>query len=152
MNNLRQLREMALADNRRRHPEFPESARYIKPYKDSTANQLTRAIIDFIRFNGFQAERINCTGKPVDNTKIITDVLGDFRRVGSVKWLPTSGQKGTADISATIKGKSVKIEVKMKDRQNEDQKKYQQAIERAGGQYWLVRSFDQFLEYYNNLA
>jgi hypothetical protein len=48
--------------------------------------------------------------------------------------------------------KSVKIEVKMKDRQSPDQKQYQQAVEQAGGQYWLVRSFAQFLEYYNNMV
>lgn len=151
MNSLKQLKELALADSRRRHPHFPEAARYVKPYTDKTANGLTRAIIDFLRFNGHQAERINCTGRPVDNTKIIEDILGDFRRVGSVKWLPTSGQKGTSDISAVIHGRAVKIEVKIRDRQSADQKSYQLTIEKAGGVYWLVRSFDEFLNYYNEL-
>jgi hypothetical protein len=151
MNGLKQLRELALEDSRQKHPDYPEAARCTRNYSDKSANGLTRCIINFLRFNGWQCERINCTGRPLDNTKVITDVLGDFRRVGSVKWLPTSGQKGTADISATIKGKSVKIEVKMKDRQSEDQKKYQQAIERAGGQYWLVRSFEEFMRFYNEL-
>jgi len=145
------LRELALADSRKRHPTLPEAARYIKPYSDKTANMLTRAIIDFIRFNGFQAERINCTGRPVDQTKVITDILGDSRRIGSVKWLPTSGQKGTADISVVIQGRAVKIEIKMRDRQSEDQKAYQVSVERAGGLYWLVRSFDEFMNYYNQL-
>ena len=152
---LSQLKELALADSRRRHPTLPESARYIKPYSDKSANQLTGAIIDWLRLNGHQGERINCVGRAIDNTKIITDILGDSRHVGSVKWLPTSGQLGTADISATINingvGRSVKIEVKMKDKQSEDQKRYQQAVERAGGLYWLVRSFDEFMELYNQL-
>jgi hypothetical protein len=95
MNSLKQLRAMALDHSRQKHPTLPEGARYVKPYKDTTANSLTRAIIDYIRFNGYQAERINCTGRPQDNTKVVTDVLGDFRRIGSVKWLPTSGQRGT---------------------------------------------------------
>jgi hypothetical protein len=68
-----------------------------------------------------------------------------------MKWIPGSGTKGTADISATIWGKSVKIEAKMKDRQSEDQKKYQAQIERAGGLYWLVRSFKEFLTLYNQI-
>ena len=109
------------------------------------------SIIDYLRFSGWQAERINCTGRSVDNTKVITDVLGDFRRVGSIKWLPTSGQRGTADISATIRGRSVKIEVKMKDKQSQAQKNYQIQIERAAGFYWLCHNMDEFLEQYNNL-
>jgi hypothetical protein len=88
----------------------------------------------------------------IDNTQIMTDVLGDRRSIGSVKWLPSSGQKGTADISSVIFGRAVKIEIKIgKDRQSEDQKKYQADIERAGGLYWLIRTFDEFLEYYNEL-
>ena len=149
MKGLKELRELALMESRRQHPTLPEYARSVKSYTDKTANGLTRAIIDFLRFNGWQAERINCTGRMIDNTKVIEDVCGFQRRIGSVKWTPTSGQKGTADISATIRGRSVKIEVKIgKDRQSADQKAYQEAIERAGGQYWLVRSFEEFMEYY----
>lgn len=142
-----------MTHNRILHPTLPEAARYVKPYSDKSANSLTRAIIDFLRFSGFQAERINCNGKMIDNTKVVTDVLGDRRSIGSIKWLPTSGQKGTADISATIQGKAVKIEVKIgKDRQSEDQRKYQADIERAGGLYWIVRSYDDFLSHYTRLT
>jgi hypothetical protein len=150
-NSISLLRELALADNRMRHPNLPEQARCIRNYSGRTANGLTKCIIDFLNFSGHQAERINCTGRPIDNTKVITDVLGDMRRIGSVNWLPTSGQKGTSDISATIWGKSVKIEVKMRDRQSTDQKSYQLKIEAAGGYYWLVRSFEEFMNFYNEL-
>ena len=151
MNALKQLRELSLADSRMRHPTLPEGARSCRKYSDKTANQLTRAIIDFLRFSGWQAERINCIGRPLDNTKVVTDVTGSMRRIGSVKWLPTSGQKGTSDISATIRGRSVKIEVKMKDKQSDDQKAYQQAVERAGGIYLIIRSFEEFIRYYDNI-
>jgi len=88
----------------------------------------------------------------IDNTEIMTDVLGDRRSIGSVKWMPTSGQKGTADISSVIFGRAVKIEIKIgKDRQSENQKKYQSDIERAGGLYWLIKTFDQFLDQYHDL-
>jgi hypothetical protein len=151
MNGISQLKQLALADSRKHFPTLPEEARCTRSYSDRTANGLTKCIIDFLRFNSWQAERINCTGKPVDQTKIVTDVLGDQRRIGSVKWLPTSGEKGTADTSATICGRSVKIEVKIRDRQSADQKKYQEKIEKAGGLYWLVRSFEEFLNFYNQL-
>jgi len=148
---IKELETLAITDNRKAHPTLPDYARCIRKYSDKTANGLTTCIIDFLRFKGWQAERINCTGRYQDNTKVVEDVTGFSRRIGSAQWLPTSGQKGTADISATIKGKSVKIEVKMKDRQSEAQKEYQRQVEQAGGLYWLVRSFDEFMSFYNSL-
>lgn len=139
-----------MADHRRRYPSMPEAARTCKKYKDNTANGLTMCVIDWIRLNGFQAERINSTGRYIDNTQVFTDVVGRTRSIGTGQWLPSSGQKGTADISAVIKGRAVKIEIKMKDRQSEDQKRYQQEIERAGGIYLIVRSFEEFYTWFNN--
>jgi len=60
---IKQLRELALANSRAKHPTLPDAARTVHNYSDRTANGLTRAVIDFLRFSGFQAERINCTGK-----------------------------------------------------------------------------------------
>ena len=52
--------------------------------------------------------------------------------------------KGSADISATIHGKSVKIEIKWgHDRQSQAKAKYQSEIEKAGGIYLIVHTFDQ---------
>ena len=124
---------------------------------DNGANGLTRCIIDWITFNGGQAERINTMGRRVDNRKTITDVMGYTRTVGSVSWQKGTGTKGSADISATIPmqvnglkfGVSVKIEVKYgKDRQSEDQKKYESAINEAGGIYVIARNIDEFVEWY----
>jgi len=119
---------------------------------------LTRCIIDWITFNGGQAERINTMGRRIDNTKIVKDVLGFTRVVGSVSWQKGTGTKGSADISATIPmvvnnmkvGVSVKIEVKYgKDRQSEDQKKYEHSINEAGGIYVIARNIDEFIEWYD---
>jgi hypothetical protein len=151
MTGLSHLKELALTHSRNRYPDLPEYARCTKSYNDRTANGLTRCIIDFLNFSGHLAERINSTGRPIDNTKIVKDVLGSQRRIGSMRWIKGTGQKGTADISATINSRSVKIEVKMKDRQSEDQKKYEEQVIRAGGLYWIVRSFEEFLTYYNEL-
>ncbi|HVN57778.1 MAG TPA: hypothetical protein VMT63_05730 [Bacteroidales bacterium] len=150
--SLKILRELALSYNRKRYPHTPEYARSCKPYSDKTANGLTTCILDFLKFSGWQGERISNTGRYLDNSKVVTDTLGNKRRIGSGKWIRGSGVKGTADISATIRGKSVKIEVKMKDRQSPDQKNYQAAIEKAGGLYWLVRSFDDFMNFYKTLC
>jgi hypothetical protein len=87
----------------------------------------------------------------IDNRKTYTDVIGRTKTIGSTKYIPTTGTKGSADISATIAGKSVKIEVKIgKDRQSEHQKVYQDQIENAGGDYFIAKDFDSFYNWFSN--
>src|SRR3990167_7220588 len=119
-------------------------------YTDKTANGLTRCIVDWITFHGGQAERISTTGRVIDKSKVVTDIMGQTRKIGSSSYIPGTGTKGSADISATIQGRSVKIEVKMKDKQRIHQIKYQQSIENAGGQYWLCHDFDEFIFHYES--
>lgn len=146
---IRELEALYMAHHRQRYPSMPETARTCKKYEDRTANGLTRCVIDFIRFMGGQAERINCTGRYQDNTTVFTDVVGRTRSIGSGQWLPSSGTRGTADVSSVIRGMAVKIEIKIgRDRQSDDQKRYQEAVERAGGIYLIVRSFGEFYEWY----
>jgi F0F1-type ATP synthase alpha subunit len=121
-------------------------------YNDTTANGLTKCVTDYINFSGGQAERISNTGRYIDESRIVTDVLGNRKKIGSGKYIKGTGTNGTADISATFKGKSIKIEIKMKDKQSEAQKEYQQAIERAGGIYFICHNFDEFLEKFNTFA
>lgn len=132
----------------------------IRRRKQTKANDITKAIIKFLQLSGHQAERINTMGRVIDQRKTFTDVLGYQRQIGSMKYIPTTGTKGSADISATIRrrmpdgsliGVSVKIEIKAgRDRQRPEQKEYQAAIERAGGVYMIASSFDSFYEWYNN--
>ena len=146
--HLQTLRELYMEDNRRRHPSLPEYARSCRNYTDKTANGLTRCVIDWLNLNGHQAERINSTGRYIDNSRVVSDITGSLKRIGSRKWIPGTGTRGTADISATIAGRSVKIEVKMKDLQSIAQNEYQKAIEQAGGIYLLVHSFQEFFQCY----
>jgi hypothetical protein len=145
------MQSLHYAKIRQKYPTAPETYLPIKKYNDNSANALTKCIIDFLTFLGYQAERINTMGRYVDDSKIITDVVGFQRKIGSGKYIKGTGTKGSADISATIKGRSVKIEVKYgKDKQSDYQKEYQQAIERAGGVYIIARDFDGFKEWYDN--
>lgn len=123
-----------------------------KKYTDITANGLTTCIVDWINLNGYQAERISTTGRYIDNSKIVTDILGNKKKIGSGKYIKSSGTVGSADISATIKGRSVKIEVKIgNDKQSEFQKQYESDVIRAGGYYFIAKDFDSFLSFYENL-
>lgn len=124
------------------HPTVPAAYIPLNTYNDKTANGLTRCIVDFIRANGGQAERINTTGMPI------------IRQLPSGRtettWRKGNTTKGSADISAIIYGKSVKIEVKIgHDRQSDAQKRYEQAVTSAGGYYFIAKNFDDFVEWYN---
>jgi len=149
-NTITILKELYLIYSKRKHPNIPERYLTCPKFNDKTANGLTTCIIQYIKLTGGQAERINCTGRIIDNRTISTDILGHKRTIGSMKYIKTAGQRGTADISATIKGRSVKIEVKIgNDRQSEAQKEYQKNIEASGGLYFIAKNFSQFLEWYN---
>jgi hypothetical protein len=122
-----------------------------KPIKATKANDLTKAIIKFIQLSGGQAERISVTGRRVDMRKTYTDVLGNQRQIGSVRWIKSSMQKGSADISATIAGQSVKIEIKVgRDQIRPEQEIYQQQVEKAGGIYLMIHTFDEFYQWYTS--
>lgn len=121
----------------------------LKPYNDKTANGLTKCIIDFLTFSGWQAERISNTGRIIDRRRTYTDVLGHKKQIGSMEWAKGSGTAGTADVSATIAGRSVKIEIKIgRDRQSEAQSDYQKKIEASGGLYYIASNMPDFIEWY----
>ena len=144
------LKELKLNHSISEHPNVPRYAIALPKYEDKTANGLTRCIIDYLQLSDHQAERINTMGRPIDNRKQVTDVLGRTKTIGSMTWGKSTATKGSADISATIQGRSVKIEVKIgKDRQSQDQKVYQSNIEKSGGQYWIVKNFDDFMKKYD---
>lgn len=126
----------------KQHPQAAASlpkSYFPKPKReDGTANGLTQCIIDYIRLNGWQAERIAVTGRA-------NEIKNSQGQTVGVKWTKSHMQVGTADISATIAGRSVKIEVKIgTDRQSEEQHRYQQQIEAAGGLYYIARNFTDF--------
>jgi hypothetical protein len=123
----------------------------LSSWSEKTANGLTRMVTSFLEFSGHQAERINTMGT-FRGPKKYTNLDGVTRSVGKGTYTKTTGTKGSADISATINGRSVKIEIKINDRQSEDQKRYQESIERAGGVYIIVKNFDEFILWYDSFV
>lgn len=114
-------------------------------HSDKTANNLTKAVIRWIQIHGGQAERINTMGRFIQGATVSKGFYGSKQLKG--KYIPTTSTKGSSDISATVKGKSWKIEIKIgNDKQSEAQKKYQSDIEAAGGKYTIVRSLDEFVK------
>lgn len=149
-NAVKLLEKLANDEARRKNATIPPEWLAPRKYSDNSANSLTRCIIDFLTLSGWQAERIANTGRRIDTRQTFTDVIGNTRTIGSSKWIKGTGTNGTADISSTIKGRSVKIEVKYgRDRQSEAQRAYASQVQQAGGLYFIASSFEQFLNWYN---
>ena len=143
---LKALELEILKDKSTMNPRYLEDL--LTDWNDNSANSLTKSIEFYINANGFQAERINTMGVYREGKKI---QVGENTRQLKGTWTPSTSTKGSADISATIRGRSVKIEVKYgKDKQSEVQKRYQESIEAAGGTYFIARNFDEFIIFYNN--
>ena len=118
---------------------FIESGGYdmiVKPYRDNTANGLTKAVIDFINFSGGDANRINCQGQ--------------VRKInGRMVWTHGNTRRGTADVHAIFKGWHISIEVKIgNDKQSDAQVKESERVRRAGGFYFIAKNMESFLEWW----
>ena len=102
----------------------------------SKANGLTKYITNFLFWKGHRATRVNVQGRIVKG-----------------KWIPSTTRKGTADISATIKGRSVMIEIKVgSDRPRPEQLQEQERERKSCGIYEFIRTADEFLELYDKIV
>jgi hypothetical protein len=147
--NKDKLKALEMEQLKAKYPSMRPELIPLTDWKDTSANALTKCIIFWINALGCQAERISNQGQYRAGKKI--PMMDSFKQLPG-KWTPGQGTKGTADISATIRGRSVKIEVKQKDKQSEAQKNYQKQIEMAGGIYKIFRDFDTFADWYEEFC
>jgi len=147
------LRELKLKHSIKEHPNVPYYALPLPKYEDKTANGLTRCVIEFLMLSGHFAERVNTMGTARDNRKVVTDVLGRKKTIGSIVWTKTNAVKGSADvhseINVNINGQKIPIAVKWeikigRDRQSKDQKNYESQV----GNYFIIKTFDDFYQKY----
>ena len=150
--NKAKLKALELEALRLKHPTIDQKYLAFTNWKDDSANSLTSCVIAYVQYMGGQAERISSQGQYREGAKIQvgTGELAHTKQLPG-KWTPGQSTKGTADISSTIRGRSVKIEIKYgKDVQSQVQKEYQASIEKAGGVYIIVRTFDEFVVWYES--
>jgi hypothetical protein len=99
------------------------------------ANGLTTFIINFLTWSGHRATRISSAGR----------YAGD-------RWIPGPTRKGSADISATIRGRSVMLEVKVgRDKPRPEQLAEQERERKAGGVFEFVHDPVEFFALYDRL-
>ncbi len=134
-----------------RYPEAWKSGHYTPPIipRINTANGLTLAIVNFINWEGWNATRISSAGRLVGDQVTVTE---SGTRLRTQKYIPGPTRKGTADVTATIRGRSVKIEVKVGADKPRPEQLAEQARERAaGGIYEFIGTMDGFFNLYDQL-
>ena len=95
----------------------------------STSGGLQNAIIKYLTWRGWYANRISTTGRKIRD-----------------KWIHGTTKKGTADLHLIIKGVHISAEVKIgADRMSEHQHLEKLRVEKAGGKYWVIKTFEDFL-------
>ena len=147
-----QLREMKYSDMEQKTPgAFIASGgrtMKLKPWNDTTANGLTNCIIDYINYSGIgHATRINTQGQV---RKERVDYFGGFHK-DLVRFTPSTTAKGTFDITATVTGRSVKVEVKIgKDIMSKAQLQQQEKEESAGALCFIARNMQSFVDWFKD--
>ena len=144
--NLNDLTKLAMMKKIAEHPLVPLHALPpVRPFKDSSSNELTRAIVEFVRLTGHYADRIN-------NTGIYDSKTGKWRKGGT--------RRGISDIIANKmiehNGRKfsimVAIEVKVgRDKMSEHQLKVQAEVQKSGGVYIIAKTWEQFIKEWDSI-
>ena len=109
-----------------------------KDYSDDDANSLTVCVVDYLNFMQHHAERVAVTGIPTI-------------RNGKIEWRRSHMNRGTSDVHSIIASRACMLEIKHgADEMSSEQKEYQKKVEAAGGVYIVVRTFEDFLNWYDN--
>jgi len=129
-------------------PSIPVNYIVGTKYTEKNANDIEKAIERFARIVGFHAERTKTQGRKMD--AVWKQVDGGRVQVSKEKFVTSTARKGSSDMKLVIPDIGfVACEIKFgRDTQKADQKKYQYDIEKNGGIYLIVKSFEEFLIWY----
>lgn len=134
-----------------KYPNAYKDGYYLDPKlpKVDSANGLTSFICNYLSWLDHRATRINVSGRLVDGV----EKQPSGAKIGVKKWIPSSTRKGTADISATIKGRSVMLEIKVRtDKPRSEQLTEQARERRAGGIYEFIKTPEEFFSLYDYIV
>jgi len=126
----------------KKHRSIPEYAIPVDKYDCDKANGLTKAILDTGKYLGGHTVRLSSEGRYRPGESYQTPA-GKIK--GKASWIPGTS-KGISDIVMTLSGVTWFIEIKIKDRQIKSQKEFESKLSAAGGNYIIIRSFDEFIK------
>lgn len=139
------LKDLATIISKHDYANIPEHCRPKKMFSDKTANDLTKAILAYFKYRNVKAWRQASEGRFIQ-PEHVHNLIGQRITVAKGRFIPRGkASKGIGDIVAVVNGLFTTWEVKIgKDRQREDQHKFQKDIEASGGKYFLVKTWDDF--------
>lgn len=128
-----------IRDNHYTPPKYPNTRK---------ANGLTQFVINYLLWKGHRATRISSAGRLIDAPQKQQSGISLMTK----KFIPGPTRKGSADVSATIRGRSVMIEIKVgRDRPSEHQLREQELERKAGGVYEFISTPEEFFNLYDSL-
>lgn len=136
---------------KQKYPQLYASGHYFQPVMPDCrkANGLTNAIVKFLTWAGHRATRIASSGRIIKAPQRQASGVS----LMTAKYIPGTTRRGAADVSSTIHGRSVMWEIKVgSDRPSEYQLAEQELERSAGGEYFFVHSFEEFLNYYDEVC
>ena len=137
------IHRLKLEHYKRTKSSVPEFAIPVDKYDCTKTNGLTLAMSYTSKYLGGFLKRVNSTGIYVEGQEYKT-LFGKIK--GKGHWR-TSPSTGIADTQLTLNGERWDVEVKKPgERQLPSQKRYQKQLEAAGGNYIIIRSFDEFIK------
>ncbi|GAB3949969.1 hypothetical protein GCM10028805_27240 [Spirosoma harenae] len=131
---LKHLNRLANEAKAKKYANVPQFALVKSRYSDKSANDLTTAIIDYLKYSGYFATRLASTGT---------------FRADLQKFIPSKQRSGLPDIMGVINGLSVFIEVKFgKDRLSLEQQDAISELKKAGAFCVVVSNFQEFYDWF----
>lgn len=115
----------------------------------TTANGLTTFIINMINWSGYRSTRVNVQGRLIEKAE--RQASGAV--LSTKKFIKSTTRRGSADVSSTIKGRSVMFEVKVgRDRPSPQQIAEQARERRAGGEYFFTHTPEEFISQFDAIV
>lgn len=115
--------------------------------KIKTANGLTKFICNYLNWTNSNATRISSAGRWIEQKNV-----QGHKIAGSGRFIPGTTRKGTADITATVQGRSCKFEIKVgNDKPSIYQLQEQERERAAGGIYEFISTPEQFFLTYDKI-
>jgi hypothetical protein len=153
------LIQLKLKQLQKQYPTFPPHAIPKPAYSDKTANGLSKMVCDFLNLSGHEAHPVKNTGTPRIEYGMRDEVF-NRGQAKKITWTAGNIKKGIADISSTIKisinghiiGLHVEWEIKIgKDTMKPEQRQHEADVKAAGGEYFVIKTFDDFYAKFNEL-
>ncbi|NID10634.1 VRR-NUC domain-containing protein [Fibrella aestuarina] len=138
MNGLHQLSMLADTVKQKKYPNFPAHALIKARYRDKTANDLTTAIVDWLKLQG----EGNGFGTRLQSTGTFREDLGKF--------VPSRQRRGMPDVFGIVDGIAYFVEVKVgNDKLSADQLETIDKLKQAGARVFVAENFQAFFEWWN---